>query len=690
MRLAIPFMLGIYVASKCSIGINNWFLLLIFFMLLVVTGMLSERIRLFFGFGVIGMMFVLGGIVEQKDALTISPRWNEDKGEYSAVFIETPRMGDKTVKALAMLTKENGDTMLGRQRGIVYLYLANCVDAEDLQIGERIIFTAKVRNPKNAGNPAEFDYERYLYIKGVTGSVYLPVGGWRKDGRDGKTLFMHALSLREKIVNYYSRLPFENDEKAVLSALTIGDKSELTREIKELYSSVGISHILAISGLHLGIFYMILTIFLPVWRTKRSYTVFREFVIVGVMWLFAFVAGLSPSIVRAAILFTFFSLGKCLRRDASSLNSLSFAAIVILLFSPRSLFDVSFQLSFAAVLSILLFLPNVRKFFRCDKYGRLYGYIVDIVAVSFVAQVGTLPFVWYYFGKFPIYFLIANVMIVPLAFIVMLFAVFLWATVPIVALNQGIAWLLNRVVLGINKISDFVNDLPYASVELPYIDVVATCGIVACLFLFFYCLNSKNRLLPVFVFAVVLLSVCIYMFTERQVHKDYILFYNSKNCVAVQFVVSRDTSYLFSTVEQSDAELDYITYSYWKRESFANPVWINGDYHDVKFNCHDDFIVFGDKRIKFLNDNSWQNDSVSQSVDLLFLGKGFTGPMEEILSKYTANRVVMDAGLHYMSRRRVMKECDMMGVFCIDISRVGAVSFLCDDKKFQPIYLGKQ
>ena len=213
--------------------------------------------------------------------------------------------------------------------------------------------------------------------------------------------------------------------------MTIGDKSELTSEITETFSSVGASHILALSGLHLGIFYMILSVLLPMWRNKRAFTLLRELLILMIIWSFVFVAGLSASLTRAALLFTIFSFGRCLRRDASSLNSLALAAIVMLLFSPRSLFDVSFQLSFAAVFSILLLRPSLRRLLAADRYGKVYGYVADVVTLSIAAQIGTFPFVWYYFGTFPLYFLFTNMLVVPVAFIIMSLAVLLWLSSPI-------------------------------------------------------------------------------------------------------------------------------------------------------------------------------------------------------------------------------------------------------------------
>ncbi len=689
-RLALPLMAGVVFSSLCSISDYLWLLLLLLFFVVATLSMFFERLSILFGVSAMAAMFSIGGFVWQKDAEDMQPRWSEAKGQFSACFLETPRMGDRTTKALAMVVREDGDTLGGRLSGVCYLYLANCVETENLSIGDRITFTTKVKNPRNAGNPAEFDYEQYLYIKGVTGTVYLPVYSWKSEGRVVPTLRMRALSFREKIVRMYEHHEFGKDAKSVLSALTIGDKSELTREIKETYSSVGASHVLALSGLHIGVFYMILSTLLPVWRNRRVYTILREILIIAFIWCFAFVAGLSPSIVRAAILFTIFSIGKCVRRDDSSLNALAFAAIAIIIFSPRSLYDVSFQLSFAAVLSIILLLPSIRQFLACDKHGRLYNYVVDIISVSLVAQIGTLPFIWYYFGAFPLYFLLANIIVVPISFLIMSFAVLLWVTDKIAYISSGVAYLLENITDAMNSLLRIIEALPYSKITLPYIDVLAAWGL-ALTTIFALLLIAARRRSTLLMFTLMLfLTTGRILHLHADEHENYMLFYNSSKYTAVQFVVSREKSYILSDVERDEADLDYVVTPYLRRAAMNEPLWVYGNYKDENIISQNGVVEFRGRRMKILCDKSWQDDTLTIPVDILFLCKGFKGRMKDVLDKYPARKVIMDAGLHAMSRRRVARECENLGACCIDISQEGALQLFCDDEQMQPYYMGQK
>lgn len=671
-------MAGVALASQCAVTLDVWLLLLLLCALLAALSLFFERLSLLFGASAMATMLAVGAVVWHKDAASMLPRWSETKGTFSAYFLETPRMGDKTTKCLAMLTREDGDSLGGRLSGPCYLYLANSVEAENLSIGEKITFSAKIKNPQNAGNPGEFDYEQYLYTKGVTGTAYLPIYSWEKAGGVAPTLRMRALALREKIVCLYERCGFGDEVRSVLSALTIGDKSELTREIKETYSSVGASHVLALSGLHIGIFYMILSTLLPAWRSRRAYTILREILIISVIWGFAFVAGLSPSIVRAAILFTLFSLGRCARRDDSSLNALAFAAIAIIIFSPRSLFDVSFQLSFAAVLSIILLLPPLRCLLACDSRGKAYNYAADLLSVSFVAQLGTLPIIWCCFGTFPLYFLIANIVVVPAAFLIMCTAVLLWLTSKVAFVGSGVAYLLGALTELMNSLLKFIEALPCAKIALPYIDAVAAWGIALSLAFAVAIILTKRRSTIYLFFASLFATAAWMVHLHSYDHRDYIQFYNTSQCAALHLVASRDTSYILSFDERDD-DFDYVLAPALRRARMDEPLWVVGDYEDENVVSRGGLVEFRGCRVKMLCDKSWQEDSICAPVDVLFLCRGFKGTMEEVLEKYPADRVIMDAGLHAMSRRRVAKECGILGVPCVDVSVAGAMRLSCGD-----------
>lgn len=679
LKFVFPLMAGIAFSWHCNAdlfwGIPLFFLGL-FAMLL---GMHSRFSRWLFGVALAVTMFSFGMLAECDDRATMHSQWSGEKGRFEAVLLEVPHMGGATTKIKAMVKRIGRDSIPNaRREGVVDIYIANCVAAEYLQIGERIYFEAKVAAPRNAGNPGEFDLEHYSYLKGVTGNVYLPVDGWRSLGFSELTLQMKALELREKIVTVFESLGFGKEELSVLSALTVGEKRDLSKGVRELYNAAGVSHLLALSGLHLGLFYMIITFLLPLPGGRRGFVIVREAVVVILLWGFALMAGMSPSVVRAAILFTIMSLSRCLQRENSSMNSLAFAALIMLLVYPRWLFDVGFQLSFVAVAAILLLQRPMQRIAKVEEYGCVYRYVVGVMIISVAAQIGTFPFVWHYFGTFPLYFLFTNLVVIPLSFVIMLFSVLLLAVTPFALIQIGIAVLLNFLIACMNNFLRLAASLPAASLELPFVGVwgVATCA-VAFYLLLYACFLKRKPLLWLSFSLFAIMGIVFILFRGKE-EKPYIIFYNSSECPAAQFVYSKDKSYLLSSYPEWEIELEYTAEPYWRREEIDEPLLLLKGYSDDKISFDGRMACFEHRRVIMLNDDCWNDADKIVPVDCLFLCRGFLGDIKELLLLFPARYIVLDATLYTNSRRRIKRECAELGVRCIDVAEQGAVKMLCN------------
>lgn len=308
--------------------------------------------------------------------------------------------------------------------------------------GRQISFFVKVNKPQGAGNPGDFNYRDYLLTHRIGGTAYLPHAAWHvRKGVESTSLFQTFPSIRSLMLKSYAD-HFNADALAILSALTLGDKSLLTSEVKTLFSETGTSHVLALSGLHLGILFSLLNFFILA-RLKTYRFLFVSLTLLSIAGLWGFVAltGAPLSLQRAAWMFTIMQLAQCFRHtDVSSLNNLCIAAAILLISSPMSLLDVGFQLSFTAVLGISLAnlylwrrfpLPywdyeadkliretpinlysGYKRWFHRDTLLRLirpflrraYNFfrhtIYPLITVSLSAQLATLPLVIYYFHVF--------------------------------------------------------------------------------------------------------------------------------------------------------------------------------------------------------------------------------------------------------------------------------------------------
>ena len=268
-----------------------------------------------------------------------------------------------------------------------------------------------------------------------------------------KTYFLEK---RNELLERLSDHGVDGSVYAVVAAMTLGDKSQLTNELRKTYAITGASHILALSGLHLGIIYTLLSLLL----SRRRWWIVSQVVIIVCIWLYVFLVGMTVSVVRSAVMITVYALLSLGHRDKMSVNTLAFAAIVMLLFNPLSLFDVGFQLSFLAVLAILLFYPLFEGVwpqpFLMDH--RVFKWLWTMLSVSCAAQIGVAPLIVYYFGRFSCFFLLINLLVVPAATLILYLSL-------VVLLIPSLAYLLIYMVDTLNHLLTWVATLPRVSIE---------------------------------------------------------------------------------------------------------------------------------------------------------------------------------------------------------------------------------
>ena len=289
-----------------------------------------------------------------------------------------------------------------------------------------------------------------------------------------------ALSLQSLRYDLLSRLQgsaLSEDSYATIAAMTLGDKTGVSAELRDTYSKAGVSHVLALSGLHLGIIYAMIALLLG----RRRNTMGGLLVTLLLVWTFALMVGMSPGIVRSAAMFSVYASMNFLQRDYLTTNSLALAASVMLLASPAMLWDVGFQMSFLAVMGIVIchVLLRNNRFYVRYSHRRSVGKLVSLVCISLAAQLFVLPLVMYYFGNVPFYFLLANIVAVPLTTFIIYAAMLLfvlsplcrfaaWMTVVWQWLASGVGW----VVAQMNTLLKVIASLPGASAEGMYISAL--------------------------------------------------------------------------------------------------------------------------------------------------------------------------------------------------------------------------
>ena len=321
--------------------------------------------------------------------------------------------------------------------------------------GDILEINPRINRITNSNNPGEFDAESYWKTRSVEHVCFLRSGDVEVVQSAGYS-DRFWLDVRNSFKRILDRF-LSPENKQVAQALVLGDKSELSSEQRSEYANAGAMHVLAVSGMHVGILLAFLQWFFYriKWFRKRGY-----FIIVAliVLWSFAFLTGLSSSVLRATLMFSVLSIGQLRGYSFFSLNALFVAALVILFIDPRSLFSIGFQLSFLAMLGIAYFYGPLRSLFH-SQY-RVINYLWDGTALGLAAQIGTIPISLYYFHQFPNYFLITNLGLIILAGIAMISVVVLLMLFWVPGLGAGLGYIVDLIFTILNSFIGWINNLP--------------------------------------------------------------------------------------------------------------------------------------------------------------------------------------------------------------------------------------
>lgn len=386
--------------------------------------------------------------LHQKSQLQVT--WPEAEGRYAVIISSEPVERGKTLSM---------DALLAATGQKIQLRLMRDERSQQLHVGDGLIVFAAVK-PLSA----EGSYRTWLETHGYEGEAFVWRNRWQRESISLsdigclQRLRLYFMGLRRQLLAQVSQHISERDDYSILAAMTLGDKSAVSREQKEQFSVAGTSHLLALSGLHLGIIYMLLSF---LFRSRRWQLV-NQLLIVSSVWAFVLLVGMPSSVIRAAVMITIYAFVSLLNRSKTPVNTLALTAIVMLISNPYALFDVGFQLSFSAVFAILLFTPLFNNLLTLPFW---LSPLWKTTAVTVAAQLGTTPLVAYYFGRFSVWFLLANYLAIPLATLIlytMLLTLLLsfWPAVQsvIIAIPATLAtWL--------NSWTAWIASLPLASID---------------------------------------------------------------------------------------------------------------------------------------------------------------------------------------------------------------------------------
>ena len=371
----------------------------------------------------------------------------EETNSIRAIVSTTLKPNEKYNKYFITLSHFNDSVA----SGTLLLYVPK-TNFKTIHAGDEIWLHNSIYPIPKAFNPYQFDYSKYLEKQNVFHQIYTKENHI-KVIQTHKTLDFYIENLRSNLSRSFDIHHFEPKTKAIIDALILGQRLELDKETIADYSNAGVIHILAISGLHISIIYFFIVFLLkPLKRVKFGAEI-QLLIVLAILWLFAFLTGLPASVTRAVTLFSFISIGNYFNQPKAIYNALAISAFLILLVQPNSIFDIGFQLSYAAVLAIVLFQPFYKKFYFTEN--KIAIYFIDTVLVSLAAQIGVLPLSLYYFNQLPLLFLLANLIIIPLSSLVLIVGIII---LPLNYLLPTVAVFVGKVLaLSIQFMNDYIH-----------------------------------------------------------------------------------------------------------------------------------------------------------------------------------------------------------------------------------------
>ncbi|HPH82034.1 MAG TPA: ComEC/Rec2 family competence protein [Flavobacteriales bacterium] len=384
-----------------------------------------------------------------------------------------------------------------------------------IRYGDQLILNGELHHIPKYANPNLFNYSKFLKSKGVFSTLTCNQADLIFLSYHGFSILRTALNWRDKLLVHLDEAIMGKTSKQVASALLLGDRTEMDSDILQLYSSGGIIHILAVSGLHVGLIYQALIYLfslIPFLSKKRVTTIF----ILLLLWAYAAMTGFSPSVNRAVAMFTLIAIGEILQRRVSGFNILSTAAFFLLVFKPHLITDIGFQLSFAAVWGILSIRPVLDRLKLSNS--RIIRWMGVPIVVSIAAQITTAPFVFFSFGTFPVWFLPANIIAVPLSTLLTYLGIItlLLSEIPVLGffLLKTLGWGIELL----NSWAYFIAHLPFAQIVNLYIDVIQLILLIISIVLFFLLVKKRSGKryisLGIFVFILLIYSALLGFYKE--------------------------------------------------------------------------------------------------------------------------------------------------------------------------------
>ncbi len=619
LRLIVFFIIGITISITYNLAPSVLYnsLFYLFSFSLIVSALLYKTFKLYLKRDFIGILLyltlVLAGIVITNQHKQIYHDHHFSKHpsqELLAVITEQPKVKGDVARFIVEVKSNVNQGKINPSKGKLLVALRfDTTKNLNLHYGDLIILKSKYRITEPAYNPAEFNYRRYLSFQNIYHQTFINQKQVSiVDTDQGNPLIDFALKFRETQVVKFNQL-LENDEaKAVASTLILGYRADLDKSLLSTYSNTGTMHVLSVSGMHVAIVVLLLNYLLSFMDRHKQSRIIKTVLIISLVWFYALVTGLAPSVTRAALMISFVLIAKSMARPVNIFNVLAISAFILLLYNPFTLLNVGFQLSYLAVGGLIYMHPKIASLYHTEN--KVIKFIWSVMAVSMAAQIATAPFSLYYFHQFPVYFILSNVFIVVPATLIMYLGFAFLIVASYLPQISIIGDLLNASIIFTNNGLKVIEQIPHANITQVWLN---SFEIILCYLLIFLLFLARSH---VYILRLALLCgfVLIVSVTAKEfnhIQQKNVLFFSLRKNTAVAFIKGRNA------VVVTDLAHDEFTYLFSVKPYLDSCHVNNVSFVNPHLNKGETVYQFQNKSLKIINHSVYK--SAKSSADWLLL-----------------------------------------------------------------------
>lgn len=665
-KLTILLVLGILFGYFFDTGVEFPLLLTLVFLCALGFILVKEKKAIGISFGLIAALttFCLGILLMAR----VEPK-NANDHYLNIISVEPQNWKLKVTEVLKSTAysdryfSEVSEYNSFKASGKIILTKAIDSTSRKFQVDDELVVVAPKDEVKPPLNPHQFNYRNYMLNQGVFHQLKLNTTNYALLENPSRTIKGYAASLRQNIIDKLKQTDFGADEFAIIQALFLGQRDDISIETYTNYKNAGAVHILAVSGLHIGIILLLLEfLFRPIEVLPKGKTI-KLILIVLLLWGFALLAGLSPSVVRAVTMFSFVAYALYLNRPSNTFNILALSMFFILLvIDPLLLFDVGFQMSYAAVFAIVWIYPFLQKFWFPKNW--LLRKFWQLLSVSLAAQLGVLPISLYYFHQFPGLFFVSNLLIVPflglilgLGILVIAFILLNIAPNPLIELYNSIIGFMNSIIEWVAQQEAFIfRHIPFDNVQL----VLAYCLLISMIWM----LTKKSYKYTLAFLSCVL---CLQLWTLYSQHIT-----NKKE----QFLVAHQTKNSI-LAHQKGNQLNIYTYDSIPSKFFTTPFQIGERIEKIQFQSITNAYRFNDKKIMVLDSLGIYSNNVG-FVDYLILTQSPKINLNRLIDSLRPKVLIADGSNYLSYTKRWEQTCAKKELPFHYTGEKGAYTFVLD------------